>query len=633
MQFNPETWVSAGGGVREAADDLARGVDAFCRVMDERPFGQDDLGRALFEGDPAAGVPGFARLRDDLLKDLVVAVNLLRGMAAGLAVTGGRYAVAEEANAGIPCAQPCPGWLKDPEEYRPRLGSGGLPTTTPPPGFVSQAIWFLESVGFGSAWPDGDLDGVARLRDAATALGRVVGDVREQIAGQSGRAIRAGSGPTTAAFGRAAWVVHGEQGQLADLQRRCRHLADCGQIAYDAIVKARWRFVASAVFVLTLMLLAKLLAPRLGPLLDVVVKKLLRAEGLALRIILLIIRQAALGAMFSGGLSAIDQLFTTGDIDAAELVRGVGHGALAGGLMAGAHAALPALLRRGGPALTGLAEAMESATWERAFSRILVGGTVSSTVLATAGWASGAGWNWKHAAEMGFGMAVLSTGAALASRAWPAPSYASLKGRDWKQSPAKRWHDVKWALGILTITAPAVSVFALAKFAEDRRNPFFLQKRVGQLGHEFDMAKGRSMRTTDGKDSSLGSSDSRRTRVGEIWAKTSLDEFVQLAYNVLYKSNMSVINDRPLLSATRQETIGALGPILGPGWSQADLAGKPGLFGPFPNKTVELNITPKSDGWDVQRGFTGIWHDKTASLDLDRKILWEFISTYRKRIS
>ncbi|MER5427088.1 sugar transferase [Streptosporangium roseum] len=608
-------------------------MDAFCRAMDERPFGQDDLGRALFEGHPEADIPGFARLRDDLLKDLVVAVNLLRGMAAGLVVTGDRYATAEAANTGISYAQPCPKWLKDPEEYKPGLGPSGLPTTTPPPDFVSQAIWFLESVGSGSTWPDADLDGVTRLRDAATALGRVVDDVQEQIAGQAGRATGAGLGPATAAFGRAARVVHGEKGQLADLRRRCEHLAHCGQVAHDAIVKARWQFVASAIFVLTLMLLAKLLAPRLGPLLDVVVKKLLRAEGLALRIILLIIRQAALGAMFSGGLSAINQLFTTGDIDAAKLVRNMCHGALAGGLMAGAHGALPALLRRGGPAFTGLAEAMESATWERAFSRILAGGAVSTTVLATAGWASGAGWNWKHAAEMGFGMAVLSTGAALSSRAWPAPSYASLKGRAWKQSPAKRWHDVKWALGLLTITAPAVSVFALAKFAEDRKNPFFLQKRVGQFGREFDIAKGRSMNTTDGKDSSLGSSDSRRTRVGKIWTKTSLDEFVQMAYNVLYKSEMSVINDRPLLSATRQETIAALGPTLGPRWNEADLAGKPGMFGPFSNKILELGLKPKTDAFDVQRGYTGIWHDKTASLHSDRNILWEAIFSYVKRIS
>ncbi|NUW39481.1 sugar transferase [Nonomuraea rhodomycinica] len=632
-QFTPEIWVSAGRGVRETADDLARGVDAFCRAMDERPFGQDDLGRALFEGHPEAGMPGFARLRNDLLADLVVAVNLLRRMAAGLVVAGDSYAEAEAASIGIPYAPSRPTWLTDPEEYRPEPGPSGLPTTTPPPDFVSQAIWFLESVGCGAAWPDADLDGVTRLRDAATALGRVVGDVQEQIAGQAGRVTKAGLGPATAAFGQATRAVHGEPGQLADLRRRCEHLACCAQIAYDAIVKARWRFVASAGFVLTLMLVAKLLAPRLGPLLDVVVRRLLRAEGLALRIILLIIRQAALGAMFSGGLSAIDQLFATGDIDAARLTRDLYHGALAGGLMAGAHAGLPALLRRGGPALTGLAEAMESATWERAFTRILAGGTVSTTVLATAGWAGGAGWNWKHSAEMGFGMAVLSTGAALASRAWPVPSYAGLTGRAWKQSPAKRWHDVKWALGILLITAPAVSAFALAKFVEDRKNPFFLQKRVGQFGRVFDLAKGRSMRTTKGEDSSLGGSDARRTRVGKLWAKTSLDEFVQLAYNVLYKGDMSVVNDRPLLAATRQETMEALGPTLGPRWDEADLAGKPGLFGPFPNKIVELGLQPKTAAFDLQRGYTGIWHDRTASLRSDRNILWEFITTYVRRIS
>ncbi|MEU7863674.1 sugar transferase [Nonomuraea sp. NPDC049141] len=635
LQFNPEIWISAGRGVWEAADDAARGVDAFCRAMDEQPFGQDDLGRALFEGDPEAGLPGFARIRDDLLKDLVVAVNLLRGMAAGLVVTGATYATAEGANTGIPGARSCPAWLADPEEYKPAQGSCGLPTTTPPPDLVSQALWFLESVGAGAAWPDGDLDGVARLRDAATALGRVIGDVQEQIAGQAERAAGAGGGggPATAAFGQAARVVHGDKGQLADLRRRCEHLADCGQIAYDAIVKARWRFVACAAFVLALMILTKLLAPRLGPLLEAVVKRLLRAEGLALRITLLSIRQAALGAMYSGGLSAIDQLFATGTIDAAGLLRSTLHGALAGGLMAGAHATLPALLRRGGPALTGLAEAMESATWERAFSRILVGGAVSTTVLATAGWAGGAGWNWKHASEMGFGMAVLSTGAAIATRSWPVPGYKSLRGRAWKQSPAKRWHDVKWALGILTITAPAVFAFALAKFAEDRRNPFFLQKRTGQFGREFDLAKGRTMKITNGRDSSSGSSDQRRTWVGKGWAKSSLDEFVQLGYNVLYKSNMSVVNDRPIFDVDRQRTINALGPTLGPVWNEKDLAGKPGLFGRFANKILELNLKPMTNAYDVQRGHQGIWHDKSASLESDRKILWESISAYWKRIS
>lgn len=601
--------------------------------MDERPFGQDDLGRVLFDGQPEAKLPGFAKIRDDLLNDLVMAVNLLRGMAAGMAVSGDRYGTAEAANGGTPYTQSCPDWLKDPGEYKPDLGPSGLPTTTPPPAFVLQALWFLEAVGFGATWPDADLDGVVRLRDAATAMGRVVGDVQQQIAGQSGRATGAGSGPATDAFGKAARVVHGEKGQLADLRRRCEHLAECGQIVHDAIVKARLKFAASAAFVLSLMLLAKLLAPRLGPLLDVVVKRLLRAEGLALRITLLVIRQAALGAMYSGGLSAIDQLFTTGDIDEGKLAQHTLHGALAGGLMAGAHGALPALLSRGGPALTGLAQAMESATWERAFSRIMVGGAVSTTALATAGWASGAGWNWKHAAEMGFGMSVLSTGAALASRAWPAPSYASLGGRGWKQSPAKRWHDVKWALGLLAVTAPAIAVFALAKFAEDRRWPFFLQKRVGQFGREFEMAKGRSMGTTSGSDSSGGASDARRTRVGKAWAKSSLDEFIQLAYNVIYKGDMSVIDDRPLLLATRQETIQTLGPTDGPRWNEADLAGKPGVFGPFPNKIIKLGLKPEMAEFNLQRGHTGIWHDQHASLKSDRAILWEFISTYMQRIS
>jgi hypothetical protein len=73
----PEVWASAGKDIGDASDVLAGGLDAFCFALgDGSPFGGDPLGRAAFSGDQ--GSPGFAQLRDGLIRDLTAAVNLLR---------------------------------------------------------------------------------------------------------------------------------------------------------------------------------------------------------------------------------------------------------------------------------------------------------------------------------------------------------------------------------------------------------------------------------------------------------------------------------------------------------------------------------------------------------------------------
>jgi hypothetical protein len=413
----PEVWMGAGKGVGEVSDELADGVDAFCRAVGGGSrFGSDDLGRALFEGDARSRAPGFAGLRDGLLNDLAVAVNLLRGMGAGLVDAGGRYVEADGAIVDELGVQrrpiPSSGATAGLGEYRLPEVAGGLPSTVPAPGFVLQAQWFFETVGLGCPWPDGDSSGVEALRDAAATMGRVLDHVAEMVAGHARRVTGSGFGEATAAFGAAARVVHGEGGLLEDLKRRCEQLAAYCQSGAAAIVKARWHFAASAVFVLSLMYAASVF----GPLLEAAVVPLIRLEGLALQITLRMIREAAVGTAFSGGLDAIDQLFRTGHVDLGELGRALWQGAVAGGLMGGAHAGLPALLRRGA-ALTRLANAMESPGWKGISSRFLVGGTVGTAAMATTGAASGNGWDLKHAAETGFGMAFISTGGETASAA------------------------------------------------------------------------------------------------------------------------------------------------------------------------------------------------------------------------
>ncbi|GLY86247.1 hypothetical protein [Actinoallomurus iriomotensis] len=404
----PELWVRAGRGVDETSSRLADGVDAFCRAVGGQPFGSDDLGRALFEG--------FVRRRDGLLKDLPAAVNLLRGMGAGLVDAGGWYITADgtivDELGGRPGAVPPPGLPPGTGVYRLQPVPDGLPSTISPPDIWLRASWFFETAGLGFAWPDGDVGGVGALRDAATTMAAVVDEVACLVADHSCRVSGSGSGAATDAFDKAARVVHGEGGLLADLKQRCEELAAYCRKGIDAIIKAQWHFVASAVFVVGLMVAVSML----GPLVEtglIAALGLIRREGEALRIILrLLIKavfEAAVGAVFSGGLDVIDQLFRTGHIEWGEVGGALGQGLMVGGLMGGAKAGLPVLLRRG-PALTRLANAMESPGFAGVVSRFAVGLGVGTGAVAVTSKMSGHGWDWEHAVETGFGMALIGAG-------------------------------------------------------------------------------------------------------------------------------------------------------------------------------------------------------------------------------
>ncbi len=411
----PEEWVRAGRGFGDGSDLLAAGVDAFCRVVGGQPFGGDELGRALFEGDAKAA--GFVQRRDRLLTELSVTVNVLRRMGAGLVESGVRYRgtdqrIADEL-AGRWNPAPPPGVPASVREYRHAPVPGGLPSSVPPPGLVREALWVFEAVGFGFAWPDGDPDAVRALQRAVVVLRGVVGEVAGETGGHSRRVTGSGFGAATEAFGADARVV---DGVLADLEQWCADLADYCRAAEAAILSAQRHFLASAVFVVGLMYAVSVLGPFMEAGLAVALP-LIRLEGLALRIVSRLLYEAVIGTAFSGGLDAIDQAFRPGDFSWKELAGAMGQGALAGGLMGLAHAGLPALGSRS-PALAALARLMEAPGARGVMTRFAVGGTIGTTAMATAGAAAGHGWDLKHAAETGFGMAFIGAGTELAGHAF-----------------------------------------------------------------------------------------------------------------------------------------------------------------------------------------------------------------------
>jgi lipopolysaccharide/colanic/teichoic acid biosynthesis glycosyltransferase len=105
--------------------------------------------------------------------------------------------------------------------------------------------------------------------------------------------------------------------------------------------------------------------------------------------------------------------------------------------------------------------------------------------------------------------------------------------------------------------SPIMVAAALAVRLSSPGPVFFRQRRIGRDGQEFDMLKFRSMRVADGQvvpASANGATptdvgpggvegEDRRTRVGALLRRFSLDELPQLL-NVL-KGDMSIVGPRP----------------------------------------------------------------------------------------
>lgn len=122
----------------------------------------------------------------------------------------------------------------------------------------------------------------------------------------------------------------------------------------------------------------------------------------------------------------------------------------------------------------------------------------------------------------------------------------------------KRVFDVVVASAILLVGMPIWFAVILAIKLDSRGPIFYRQRRVGQLGDEFDMLKFRSMyvdaderlKELEAKNEATGplfkmKDDPRVTRVGKWMRKFSIDEFPQLL-SVL-SGEMSLVGPRPPL--------------------------------------------------------------------------------------
>jgi exopolysaccharide biosynthesis polyprenyl glycosylphosphotransferase len=108
----------------------------------------------------------------------------------------------------------------------------------------------------------------------------------------------------------------------------------------------------------------------------------------------------------------------------------------------------------------------------------------------------------------------------------------------------KRAFDLVLGSVALILSAPMFAAAAIAVRLSSPGPVFFRQKRLGQRGQVFELLKFRTLRTNEDSDTTWSvADDERRTAVGKILRRMSLDELPQLL-NVL-RGEMSLVGPRP----------------------------------------------------------------------------------------
>ena len=173
----------------------------------------------------------------------------------------------------------------------------------------------------------------------------------------------------------------------------------------------------------------------------------------------------------------------------------------------------------------------------------------------------------------------------------------------------KRAFDAVASFFLLILLSPLFLFLAVAIKLSSPGPVFFKQERIGLNKKTFVMYKFRSMKVNDKQDTAWSTStDDRRTWIGALMRKTSLDELPQL-FNTL-KGDMSLVGPRPEIPyfvEQFRETV--------------------------PLYMVKHQVRPGMTGWAQVNGYRGdtsiparvehdLWYIENWSVGLDIKILF-----------
>jgi lipopolysaccharide/colanic/teichoic acid biosynthesis glycosyltransferase len=155
----------------------------------------------------------------------------------------------------------------------------------------------------------------------------------------------------------------------------------------------------------------------------------------------------------------------------------------------------------------------------------------------------------------------------------------------------KRALDLLVAVPSLIVAAPLLAIAAIAIKLDSRGPAFYMARRVGRDGEEFDLCKLRTMHTGNdpvGVGTPVLPGDARVTRVGSFLRRFSLDELPNLI-NVI-RGEMSVVGPRPTLAAQVDDYT--------------------------PRQRRRLEVKPGLTGWAQVNGRAGIPWDERIELDV-----------------
>lgn len=109
----------------------------------------------------------------------------------------------------------------------------------------------------------------------------------------------------------------------------------------------------------------------------------------------------------------------------------------------------------------------------------------------------------------------------------------------------KRIFDIIFSFTAIVLVSPLLIIVSILILFSGKGGIFYLQKRVGKNENDFKIFKFRTMRPNSDKKGLLtvGTKDSRVTKIGYFLRKYKLDELPQLI-NVLI-GNMSIVGPRP----------------------------------------------------------------------------------------
>ncbi len=193
----------------------------------------------------------------------------------------------------------------------------------------------------------------------------------------------------------------------------------------------------------------------------------------------------------------------------------------------------------------------------------------------------------------------------------------------------KRLFDLTVGLAISLLALPVVMAIVLAIKLDSTGPAFYISKRIGRNGQEFNCIKFRTMATdcdqildqylsADDKArqewacyNKLISYDPRVTRVGRILRRLSLDELPQLI-NIL-RGDMSLVGPRPYLPREKEQ-MGS--------FAYDILVGKPGLTGLWQvsgRNKLTFNSRLKLDSWYMKNW--SLWLDTVLLLKTVRVVM------------